>query len=81
VERFVEVGERIWNMERQYNIEAGFTAADDNLPERLLKDAAKTGPAEGHVNRLDEMLPEYYELRGWDTSGVPTAETLSRLGL
>ena len=43
--------------------------------------AAKTGPAKGHVNRLDEMLPEYYELRGWDTSGVPTAETLGRLGL
>ena len=81
VERFVEVGERIWNMERQYNIAAGFTGADDTLPERLLKDAAKTGPAKGHVNRLDEMLPEYYELRGWDTSGVPTAETLNRLGL
>ena len=81
VERFVEVGERIWNMERQYNIAAGFTGADDTLPERLLKDAAKSGPAEGSVNRLDEMLPEYYELRGWDTAGVPTAETLGRLGL
>jgi aldehyde:ferredoxin oxidoreductase len=81
VERFVEVGERIWNMERQYNIAAGFTGADDTLPERLLKDAAKSGSAEGAVNRLDEMLPEYYELRGWDVTGVPTAETLGRLGL
>lgn len=81
VERFVEVGERIWNMERQYNIAAGFTGADDTLPERLLKDAAKSGPAEGSVNRLDEMLPEYYQQRGWDATGVPTAETLGRLGL
>ena len=81
VERFVEVGERIWNMERQYNIAAGFTGADDTLPERLLKDAAKTGPAEGSVNRLNEMLPEYYESRGWSASGEPTAETLGRLGL
>ena len=81
VERFVEVGERIWNMERQYNIAAGFTGADDTLPERLLKDAAKSGPAKGSVNRLDEMLPEYYDLRGWDASGVPTTETLGRLGL
>ena len=81
VERFIEVGERIWNMERQYNIAAGFTGADDTLPERLLKDAAKSGPAKGSVNRLHEMLPEYYELRGWDASGVPTAETLGRLGL
>ena len=81
VERFVEVGERIWNMERQYNIAAGCTGADDTLPERLLKDAAKSGSAEGSVNRLDEMLPEYYQLRGWDATGVPTGETLSRLGL
>jgi len=81
VERFVEVGERIWNMERQYNIAAGFTGADDTLPERLLKDAAKSGSAEGSVNRLDEMLPEYYQLRGWDESGVPKQDTLSRLGL
>jgi len=81
VERFVEVGERIWNMERQYNMAAGFTGADDTLPERLLKDAAKSGSAEGSVNRLDEMLPEYYQLRGWDATGVPTAETLGRLGL
>ncbi|MCP4952064.1 MAG: aldehyde ferredoxin oxidoreductase family protein [Proteobacteria bacterium] len=81
VERFVEVGERIWNMERQYNIAAGFTGADDTLPERLLKDVAKTGPAEGSVNRLNEMLPEYYESRGWSASGEPTAETLGRLGL
>ncbi|HJL66078.1 MAG TPA: aldehyde ferredoxin oxidoreductase C-terminal domain-containing protein, partial [Arenicellales bacterium] len=77
----MEVGERIWNMERQYNIAAGFTGKDDSLPERLLKDAAKTGPAEGKVNELEKMLPEYYELRGWGDDGVPTAETLSRLSL
>ena len=68
-------------MRWQTFIAAGFTGADDTLPERLLKDAAKSGPAEGSVNRLDEMLPEYYEQRGWDTDGVPTAETLGRLGL
>jgi aldehyde:ferredoxin oxidoreductase len=77
----MEVGERIWNMERVYNNAAGFTGADDTLPQRLLKDAAKTGPAEGLVNRLDEMLPEYYSLRGWTADGEPTGETLGRLGL
>jgi aldehyde:ferredoxin oxidoreductase len=80
-ERLVEIGERIWNLERNFNNAAGFTAADDNLPERLLKDAAKTGPSEGKVNELSKMLPEYYELRGWSPAGVPTNETLSRLGL
>ncbi len=73
--------ERIWNLERTFNNAAGFTAADDNLPQRLLKDAAKTGPADGLTNQLDVMLPEYYQLRGWTGEGVPTNETLSRLGL
>jgi len=77
----LEAGERIWNMERTFNLAAGFTGKDDNLPKRLMKDAAKTGPAKGLVSGLDKMLPEYYELRGWDTKGVPSKETLSRLGV
>jgi len=81
VDRLLEVGERIWNLERNFNNAAGFTAADDKLPERLVKDAAKTGPAKGLTNQLDKMLPEYYQLRGWTTDGVPTNETLNRLGL
>jgi len=81
VERCLEVGERIWNMERIYNNAAGFTADDDTLPKRLLKEAIKSGPTEGQVNRLGEMLPKYYEIRGWTPEGVPTPETLARLGL
>ena len=81
VETLLEVGERIWNLERNFNNAAGFTAADDKLPERLMKDAAKTGPAKGLTSQLDKMLPEYYQLRGWTADGVPTNETLGRLGL
>jgi len=81
VDKLLEVGERTWNLERQFNNKAGFTAKDDNLPKRLLKDAAKTGPAKGLVSGLEKMLPEYYELRGWTNDGVPTNETLSRLAL
>lgn len=80
-EKLLEVGERVWNMERLFNNRAGFTAADDRLPERLVKDAAKTGPAKGMVNGLDKMLPEYYSLRGWTPEGVPTNETLDRLAV
>ena len=80
-DKLLETGERIWNMERVFNMRAGFTAADDKLPERLVKDAAKTGPAQGLTNGLDKMLPEYYELRGWTTDGNPTNETLSRLAI
>ncbi len=75
------VGERIWNMEKQFNLAAGLTKKDDDLPPRLKTEPAKTGPAKGLVNGLDVMLPEYYELRGWDTEGVPRADTLERLGL
>jgi len=81
LERLTEVGERIWNLERQFNVAAGFSAKDDTLPRRLLKEAAKTGPAQGLVNGLDKMLPEYYALRGWGTDGLPTPETLQRLGI
>ena len=81
VERLAELGERVWNMEKQFNLAAGLTKADDNLPDRLTKEAANVGPAKGKVNGLDKMLPEYYELRGWDIEGVPTAETRQRLGL
>ncbi len=80
-EKLVEVGERIWNLEREFNRLAGLTGKDDNLPQRLLKDAAKTGPAKGKVNELDHMLPEYYELRGWTKDGTVTEETKQRLGL
>ncbi len=81
VDNLMEVGERIWNMERKYNIAAGFTGADDTLPKRLLKDAAKSGAAEGLTAGLDKMLPEYYELRGWNQDGIPSAETEQRLGV
>jgi aldehyde:ferredoxin oxidoreductase len=81
LERLELVGERIWNMEKQFNLAAGLTKKDDNLPPRLTTEPAKTGPAKGLVNGLDVMLPEYYELRGWDTDGVPRRETLQRLGL
>jgi len=75
------VGERIWNMERQFNLAAGLTAKDDDLPPRLKTEPAKTGPAKGLVNGLDKMKPEYYKVRGWTPEGVPEKSTLERLGL
>jgi len=75
------VGERIWNLEKQFNLAAGLTKKDDDLPKRLKTEPAKTGPAKGLVNGIDKMLPEYYELRGWNPDGVPTPQTLQRLGL
>ena len=81
LERLNETGERIWNLERQFNLAAGFTNEDDSLPARILSEPAPSGSAKGLVCRLDEMLPEYYKLRGWDETGIPSTETLKRLGL
>ena len=81
MEKLALVGERIYNMERLFNNAAGFTAKDDDLPPRLKMEAAKTGPAKGLVNGIDKMRPEYYKVRGWSPEGIPTKETLDRLGL
>jgi len=80
-ETMLEAGERIWNLEREFNLAAGLTAADDTLPKRMLTEPAQTGPAKGMVNNLHEMLPKYYEVRGWDKQGVPTGDTRQRLSL
>jgi aldehyde:ferredoxin oxidoreductase len=80
-EKLLEVGERIWNLERQFNLAAGFTGKDDKLPKRLLTEGATSGPAKGLVNGLEKMLPEYYQVRGWSRDGAPTRETLQRLAV
>ena len=51
------------------------------LPPRLLQEPIPTGPSRGEVSHLPQLLPEYYAVRGWDTSGVPTAAKLEELGL
>ncbi|MFV0664328.1 aldehyde ferredoxin oxidoreductase family protein [Denitromonas sp.] len=81
MEKLNLVGERIWNMERQFNTAAGFTRKDDDLPPRLKTEPAQTGPAKGLVSGIDKMIPEYYQVRGWTPEGVPTEETVARLGL
>ncbi|MBL8314829.1 MAG: aldehyde ferredoxin oxidoreductase family protein [Rubrivivax sp.] len=81
LEKVGEIGERVWNMERDFNNKAGFTSKDDNLPPRLLNEPAKTGPAKGLVSKLPEMLPKYYAARGWDADGQVKPDTRTRLGL
>ncbi|HEX9018821.1 MAG TPA: aldehyde ferredoxin oxidoreductase family protein [Anaerolineaceae bacterium] len=78
---FMLAGDRIWNLERLFNLKAGLSGKDDRLPERLTNSPIKTGPSKGEVNHLAVMLPEYYQLRGWDANGVPTAEKLETLSL
>ena len=80
-EELMQAGERIWNLERLFNLKAGFTKEDDTLPKRLLEEPIIEGGPKGLVCKLDEMLPEYYRLRGWGENGVPAEEKLAELGL
>jgi aldehyde:ferredoxin oxidoreductase len=80
-EDFMKTGDRIWNLERLWNLKAGLTKADDTLPDRVLKEPIQTGPSKGDISHLDVMMPEYYKLRGWDEDGVPTEVKLRSLAL
>lgn len=80
-EELLACGERIWNNERLHNLKVGYSTAEDTLPKRLLNDPIPSGPSKGSVHRLAELLPQYYTERGWDATGVPTAERLASLGM
>ncbi len=84
-ENIMKVGERINNIARAFNVREGFTRAQDTLPNRILTEPLKGGPAKGNSlskEDLDMMLDEYYAKRGWDEStGTPKREKLAELGI
>lgn len=81
METVCKTGERIWNLEKLFNLRAGLTAKDDSLPPRFLNETTSNGPSAGKVNHLPEMLSEYYTIRGWDKEGIPASTKLEELGL
>ena len=72
---FMKCGERIWNLERLFNIGAGFTRKDDTLPERFFK--------RGGIKReeFENSMDEYYRMRGWNEKGIPGEDKLRELGI
>lgn len=76
----LRIGERIYNLERLFNLREGFTAKDDTLPPRFFKPLPEGGSRK-RVVHLDVMMPEYYSLRGWNKKGEPTKDTLKKLAL
>jgi len=80
------VGERIWNLTRLFwaREHDGFGREWDLPPPRFYEDPPATGPTAGQITSLDDvqrLLDMYYEQRGWTPDGLPTPQTLSRLGL
>jgi aldehyde:ferredoxin oxidoreductase len=70
----LEVGERVYNLERYYNNLAGFREGSDYLPERFLNEPSNGPGSKGQVCELDLMLEEYYRVRGWENGVVPEAK-------
>src|SRR5208283_2740829 len=83
VPKLKQIGERIANLQRMFNVREGITRRDDTQPKRLLEEKSPSpGRAKGHVIYLKQMLDDYYHLRNWDgETGVPSPEKLKELGL
>jgi aldehyde:ferredoxin oxidoreductase len=79
-QKLLEIGERIYNLEKLFNIREGLGPGDDRLPTRF-SEPLPEGNSRNRVVHLDVMLKEYYERRGWDPQGQPTPATMKRLGL
>lgn len=84
-EEVVQTGERIWNLQRLFNLKAGLTKDDDTIPKRFMEESASGGPNKGNVlprQEFEAMVKAYYEMRGWDRkTGYPTREKLTELGI
>jgi aldehyde:ferredoxin oxidoreductase len=81
LEELEKAGERICNAERLFLARAGFSRKDDSLPPRITSEPLPDGAAKGLVCHLDQMLDQYYKLRGWTADGIPKEDKLKELGL
>ncbi len=81
VERLRRTGERIWNLEKLFNLQAGLTMQDDTLPPRMLQDPAPAGFNKGGVAQIAVMVPQYYNVRGWSEQGIPSKQKLDSLNI
>jgi len=77
----LKTGERIWTIEKLFNLREGKSRQDDTLPDRVLNQPFSSGLSKGHKIEFDELLDEYYEVRGWTEDGIPTTEKLEELRL
>ena len=84
-DELMQIGERVSNLQRCFNVREGIRRKDDMIPERLMQPPA-FGPfsdrPETQLKNYDAMLDEYYVERGWDVeTGIPTSKRLKDLKL
>jgi len=81
----LELGERIYTLEKAFNWKSGLVKKDDLIPDRFYKEEVPYGPTKGHkidYNDYLKMLREYYDMRGWNEEGCPNNKSkIKALGL
>jgi len=80
-QELLKAGERIWTIEKLFNLREGKSRADDTLPVRLLEEPFKSGLSKGYKIEFQSLLNEYYNVRGWNHEGIPAKEKLAELEL
>jgi aldehyde:ferredoxin oxidoreductase len=78
---FIKIGERIFNLQRLFNLKAGLKKEDERLPEIFYKEPLPYGPNAGASLSLEKALSEYYSLRGWQEDRIPYVGKLKSLGI
>ncbi|MEA1993685.1 MAG: aldehyde ferredoxin oxidoreductase family protein [Euryarchaeota archaeon] len=78
---YLKAGERIWNLTRLFNIKNGVTRKEETIPKRIMEEKLDFDEARIGKERFEEMLSEYYGLRGWNKNGSPTKKKLKELDL
>lgn len=70
VDSWVKAGEQIFNLKRKFNIECGISIEDDTVGNRFFI-PIKKGGTKGYTPPLDDLVPKYYKMRGWNEKGIP----------
>lgn len=69
-----EKANRIVTTARKFNLREGISRKDDTLPKRFMEEPLPEGGSQGSIvkkEELNNMLDEYYSLRGWTNEGIP----------
>jgi Aldehyde:ferredoxin oxidoreductase len=77
----LKTSERGIALQRLINVRDGLSRKDDTLPPKMLQAAIIGGRAGKSPIGFNNMLDDYYKLRGWDENGIPTAKILEELDL
>jgi aldehyde:ferredoxin oxidoreductase len=80
----MEIGNRIYTLERMILKREGIRRHNDQLPERIINEKVPSGPIKGSFltqEMYNEMLDEYYREREWNSDGVPKEQMIRRLKL